>query len=86
MTDSDPSSKKAEEMRNFRVDLTMVLVGLFLAIGVQSIIQYVVIIFPRIGADFYLGVGIASILMVFVFLNRAASIAGFDNRSQTDRR
>jgi len=65
-----------EKLRSFRVDLTLVMVGLFLALGVQNVIQFVETISPHVSPYFYLAVGIGSLLMVFLFLNRAARIAG----------
>ena len=66
-----------EKLRSFRVDITLVMVGLFLALGVQNIIQFVETTSPHVSPYFYLAVGIGSLLMVFVFLNRAARITGF---------
>ena len=78
MAEPNPSSRKSEEMRNFRTDVTLIIVGLFLALGIQSIIQFVAISFPQIDAYFYLAVGIGSILLVLIFLNLAARVAGVD--------
>ena len=52
MTEPDPPTKKSEEMRNFRVDVTLIIVGLFLALGIQSIVLFIAISFPRIDAYF----------------------------------
>ncbi|HXW37137.1 MAG TPA: hypothetical protein VEJ36_04460 [Nitrososphaerales archaeon] len=71
-----------ERMRSFRVDLTLVIVGLFLALGVQNLIQYVETASTHLSPYFYLGVGVASLVMVLVFLNLAARIAGIDEMVQ----
>lgn len=78
---AEPETKDGgpeERLRSFRVDITLVLVGLFLALGVQNIIQYVETASPRISPYFYLGVGVASLIMVLVCLNLAARIAGIE--------
>ncbi len=56
--------------------MTLVLVGLFLALGVQNIIEFVEAVSPHVSPYFYLGVGFVSLFMVLVFLNFAARIAG----------
>ena len=56
--------------------MTLVLVGLFLALGVQNIIQFVETASPHISPYFYLGLGLGCLLLVLVFLNFAARIAG----------
>ena len=68
--------KSEETLKSFRIDLTLVLVGLFLAIGVQNIIQFVVTDSPHISPYFYLALGVGSLFMVLVYLNFAARIAG----------
>jgi 4-amino-4-deoxy-L-arabinose transferase-like glycosyltransferase len=68
--------KSEETLRSFRIDVTLVLVGLFLAIGVQNIIQFVVTASPHISPYFYLALGVGSLFMVLVYLNFAARIAG----------
>jgi hypothetical protein len=65
-----------ETFRSFRVDVTLVLVGLLLALGVQNIIQFVETTSPRISPYFYLGLGVGCLFLVLVFLNFAARIAG----------
>ena len=65
-----------EQFRSFRVDITLVLVGLFLALGVQNVIQFVEASSPHLSPYFYLAVGILSLFMVLVCLNLAARIAG----------
>ncbi|MDA4137429.1 MAG: hypothetical protein OK449_10590 [Thaumarchaeota archaeon] len=67
-----------EKLRSFRVDITLVFVGLFLALGVQNIIQFVETDSPHISPYFYLAVGVGSLLMLLVFLNLAARIAGIE--------
>jgi hypothetical protein len=67
-----------EKLRSFRVDITLVLVGLFLALGVQNVIQFVETASPHISPYFYLAVGIGGLFMVLVFLKLAARIAGLD--------
>jgi hypothetical protein len=86
MSEPDPPSKKSEEMRNFRTDVTLIIVGLFLALGIQSLVQFVAVSFPRIDAYFYVAVGVGSILLVLVFINRAARIAGIDVEREHSRR
>ena len=65
-----------EKLRSFRVDLTLVMTGLFLALGVQNVIQFFEVESPHITPYFYLGIGVGSLIMVVVLLNRAADIAG----------
>jgi hypothetical protein len=65
-----------ETVRSFRIDVTLVLVGLFLAIGVQNIIQFVETDSPLISPYFYLALGVGSLFLVLIFLNFAARIAG----------
>jgi len=78
---SKPLRRKLdEELKKFRVDVSLVIVGLFLALGVQNIIQYVEVVFPHISAYFYLGIGFGSLVMVLVFLKVAARDAGIDSR------
>jgi hypothetical protein len=67
-----------ERLRSFRVDITLVLVGLFLALGVQNIIQFVETAFPHISSYFFLAIGVGSVFMVLLFLKQAARIAGLD--------
>lgn len=77
MTAPEAKDERPEErFRSFRVDLTLVLVGLFLAVGVQNVIQFVETASPHISPYFYLGVGVVSLVMVLVCLNLAARIAG----------
>jgi len=81
MSKQNPLRRKIdEELRKFRVDVSLVVVGLFLALGVQNMIQYIEAVFPHINAYFYLTIGIVSLLMVLVFLNLAAKDAGIDQR------
>jgi hypothetical protein len=77
--------KSEEELRSFRIDITLVLVGLFLALGVQNVIQFVGTASPYISPYFYLAIGVGSLLMVLVFMNRAAGIAGFKRNDQRKR-
>jgi hypothetical protein len=79
------SEKTMEELNKFRKDLSLVVVGLFLALGIQSIIQFVEVIVPHISAYYYLGLGIVSLILVLVFLNRAASYAGLKEQMGHDR-
>lgn len=76
MAESEDASE--EKLRSFRVDITLVLVGLFLALGVQNVIQFVETISPHISPYIYLAVGVGSLLMVLVCLNYAAKIAGLE--------
>ena len=71
-----------EKLRSFRVDITLVVVGLFLALGVQNIIQFVEAASPHISPYVYLIIGVGSLLIVLALLNSAARIAGlkFDRR------
>jgi 4-amino-4-deoxy-L-arabinose transferase-like glycosyltransferase len=77
MAEPKTEDKSEETLRSFRIDVTLVLVGLFLAIGVQNIIQFVVTASPHISPYFYLALGVGSLFMVLVYLNFAARIAGF---------
>jgi 4-amino-4-deoxy-L-arabinose transferase-like glycosyltransferase len=77
MAEPKREDKSEETLRSFRIDVTLVLVGLFLAIGVQNIIQFVVTASPHISPYFYLALGVGSLFMVLVYLNFAARIAGF---------
>jgi hypothetical protein len=77
MAEPKTEDKSEETLRSFRIDVTLVLVGLFLAIGVQNIIQFVVVASPHISPYFYLALGVGSLFMVLVYLNFAARIAGF---------
>jgi hypothetical protein len=70
------SEKTMEELNKFRKDLSLVVVGLFLALGIQSIIQFFEVVYPHMSAYYYLGLGIVSLVLVLVFLNRAADYAG----------
>ncbi len=71
------ASKKPERgLTRFRVDVSLVIVGLFLALGVQNLIEFFQTLFPHISAFYYLGLGIFSILIVIAFLNLAAGYAG----------
>ena len=74
-----------EELNKFRKDLSLVFVGLFLALGVQSIIQFVEVMVPHVSAYYYLGLGIVSLILVFVFVSRAAMYAGLVERVKQDR-
>jgi hypothetical protein len=77
MSEPKKEDKSEETFRSFRVDITLVLVGLFLALGVQNVIQFVEAASPLISPYFYLAVGVGSLFIVLVLLNRAARIAGF---------
>ena len=79
------SEKTKEELNKFQKDLSLVVVGLFLALGIQSVIQFVEVIVPRISAYYYLGLGIGSLILVMVFLGRAAGYAGLDEMIKQDR-
>jgi hypothetical protein len=76
MAEPKVEDKSEETVRSFRIDVTLVLVGLFLAIGVQNVIQFVETASPHISPDFYLALGVGSLFMVLIFLNFAARIAG----------
>jgi hypothetical protein len=76
MAERKTEDTSEETVRSFRIDVTLVLVGLFLAIGVQNIIQFVETDSPLISPYFYLALGVGSLFMVLVFLNFAARIAG----------
>ena len=76
MAEDKTEDKSQEMLRSFRVDVTLVLVGLFLALGVQNVIQFVETASPHISPYFYLGVGVGSLFMVLVCLNQAARVAG----------
>ena len=78
------SEKTIEEINKFRKDLSLVVVGLFLALGIQSIIQFVEVIVPHISAYYYLGLGIGSLILVLAFLSLAAKYAGLDERIKQD--
>lgn len=78
------SEKTIEELNKFRKDLSLVVVGLFLALGIQSIIQFFETIVPHISAYYYLGLGIGSLILVLVFLSLAAKYAGLDERIKQD--
>ncbi len=85
MTKSDsPKEKAEEELNKFRKDLTFIIVGLLLALGVQNILQFVEIEFPHLAAYFYLSLGVASLVLVLVFLNTAARLAGVDRFVERD--
>jgi hypothetical protein len=73
-----------EKFRSFRVDITLVVVGLLLALGVQNIIQFVETASPHVSPYFYLAIGVGSLLMVLVLLNKAAKFAGlkFERRKR----
>jgi hypothetical protein len=77
LAESKTEVNSEEKLRGFRVDVTLVLVGLFLALGVQSVIQFVETVSPHISPYFYLGVGVVSLFMVLLCLNLAARLAGF---------
>jgi hypothetical protein len=79
------SEKTMEELNKFRKDLSLVVVGLFLALGIQSIIQFVEVIVPHISAYYYLGLGVISLILVLVFLNRAADYAGLKEQIGLDK-
>lgn len=77
MAESETKDDRFEEkFRSFRVDTTLILVGLFLALGVQNIIQFVETSSPHLSPYFFLGVGVGSLFTVLIFLNFAARIAG----------
>jgi len=76
MAEPKAEDKSDEVLRSFRVDVTLVLVGLFLALGMQSLLQFVESISPDITPYFYLAVGVGSLFMVLVCLNLAARLAG----------
>jgi hypothetical protein len=76
MAESKTGGNSEETVRSFRVDVTLVVVGLFLALGVQNVIQFVVTASPHISPYFYLALGAGSLFMVLIFLNFAASFAG----------
>jgi hypothetical protein len=65
--------------------LSLVIAGLFLALGIQSIIQFVEVIVPHISAYYYLGLGIGSLLLVLVFFNRAVKYAGLYDQFKQDK-
>jgi hypothetical protein len=81
------SEKTLEELNKFRKDLSLVVVGLFLALGIQSIIQFVEVSIPHISGYYYLGLGIGSLILVMAFLNLAAKYAGINEsiRQRTDK-
>lgn len=86
MAEPETKDGKSEEVfRSFRVDTTLVLVGLFLALGVQNIIQFAETASPHVSPYFYLGVGVGSLLMVLVCLNFAARIAGIEEIGREKR-
>ena len=70
------SEKTTEELNKFGEEVTLVIVGLFLAVGVQSLIQFIVALYPHITPYFYLGLGIVSLILVMTFLNLAAKYSG----------
>ena len=76
MAEPKTEDNSEETIRSFRVDVTLVLVGLFLALGVQNIIQFVETASPHISPYFYFALGVASLFMVLISLNFAARIAG----------
>ena len=76
MAEPKTEDKSEETLRSFRIDVTLVLVGLFLAIGVQNVIQFVETASPHISPYFYLALGVGSLFMVLIYLNFAARIAG----------
>jgi len=78
------SERTIEEINKFRKDLSLIVVGLFLALGIQSIIQFVEIVIPHISAYFYLGIGIGSLILVLAFISLAAKYAGLDERIKQD--
>jgi hypothetical protein len=82
MAESKIEDESEEKIRSFRVDITLVVIGLFLALGVQNIIQFVETASPHISPYFYLAIGVGSLLIVLVLLNSAAKVAGlkFDKR------
>jgi hypothetical protein len=82
MPKSNPlDGKTKEKLNKFLVDISLVIVGLFLALGFQGIIQFVELIVPHITPYFFLALGVGSLLMVLVFMNRAARYAGLDKRN-----
>jgi len=72
------SEKTKEELNKFRKDLSLIIVGLFLALGIQSIIQFVEVSVPHINGYYYLGLGIGSLILVLEFIHLAAKYAGLD--------
>ena len=76
MAEPEKEDRSEETFRSFRVDVTLVLVGLFLDIGVQNIIQFVETASPHISPYFYLALGVGCLVLVLLFLNFAARIAG----------
>jgi len=80
MSDSKSFSERTkDELDKFRKDLSLIVVGLFLALGIQSIIQFVEVIIPHISAYYFLGLGIGSLILVLVFIHLAAEYAGLDD-------
>jgi hypothetical protein len=87
MAESNSFGKKIEdELQKFRVEVSLVIVGLFLALGFQSIIQFVELLIPHITPYFFLALGIGSLVMVLVFLNFAAHFAGIDQVARKSRK
>lgn len=85
MTKSDsPKGKAEEELNKFRKDLTFIAVGLLLALGIQNILQFIEIEYPHLTAYFYLSLGVASLVLVLVFLGTAARLAGIDKLVERD--
>ena len=68
-----------EKLRKFQGDVTLVLVGLFLALAVQNVIQFFQSLFGKINPYYYLIISILSIVMVLALLSRAAGYAGVSN-------
>lgn len=80
-----PSDRKPEgDLRKFQGDVTLVLVGLFLALAVQYLIQFIQSFLPKISPYFYLSISIISIVIVLVLLNRAAGFAGIKGQFRTN--
>lgn len=78
MAEPKTEDNYSERVRSLRVDITLLVVGLFLALGVQNMVQFVEAAFPHVSPYFYLTVGVGSLFMVLVFLGMAARIAGID--------
>jgi len=77
---------EGEKLRKFQGDVTLVLIGLFLALAVQNVIQFFQSLFGKINPYFYLINSVLSVVMVLTLLSRAAGYAGVSNPRDDHRK
>lgn len=68
MVDSDSERKNRKGGLRFLRDFTLVIVGMFLTFGAQSITEYLKIVYPPQNANYYLVLAIGCMVFAVIFL------------------